>query len=154
VVLRFDPFREFDRLAEQMFASAAGGGAVPRAMPMDIYRSGDHYVLHCDLAGIDPGSLDINVEGSVLTISATRQSRTEEGVQWLVNERLTGSFRRQLTLGDDVDPDKIQATYENGVVTLTLPIREQAKPRRIQISGSTGNVLEGSLEGSVVGDEK
>jgi HSP20 family protein len=145
VVLRFDPLREFDRLAEQMFASVAGGGAVPRAMPMDVYRSGDHYVVHCDLAGIDPGSLDINVEGSVLTISATRQGRTEEGVQWLANERPTGTFRRQLALGDDVDNDRIQATYENGVVTLTLPIKEQAKPRRIQISGPDAKVLEGRV---------
>lgn len=146
MVLRFDPFREFDRLAEQVFASA-GGGAVPRAMPMDIYRSGEHYVLHCDLPGIDPGSLDINVEGSALTISAERQRRSEEGVQWIANERLTGTFRRQLTLGDDVDSDKIQATYENGVVTLTLPIREQAKPRRIEISTGSrgGNVVEGRV---------
>ena len=145
MVLRFDPFREFDRMAEQMFATAAGGGAVPRAMPMDIYRSGDHYVLHCDLPGIDPGSLDVNVEGSVLTITAVRERRSEQGVQWLANERLTGSFRRQLTLGDDVDSEKIQATYENGVVTLTLPIREQAKPRRIEINSPSGKALEGRV---------
>lgn len=145
MVLRFDPFREFDRLAEQMFASAAGAAAVPRAMPMDVYRSGDHYVLHCDLAGIDPGSLDINVEGSVLTIAASRQPRSDEGVQWLARERLTGAFRRQLTLSDDVDSDRIQATYENGVVTLTLPIREQAKPRRIAVTGAGDKALEGSV---------
>lgn len=151
MVLRFDPFREFDRLAEQMFATAAGGVGVPRAMPMDVYRSGDHYVLHCDLAGIDPGSLDINVEGSTLTISAARQSRTEEGVQWLARERSSGNFRRQLTLGDDVDSEKIQATYENGVVTLTLPIREQAKPRRIEISTTGSDKV---LEGKVVPENK
>jgi HSP20 family protein len=145
VVLRFDPFRDFDRLAEQMFASAAAGGAVPRAMPMDIYRSGDHYVLHCDLPGIDPGSLEVNVEGQVLTISASRERRGEQGVQWLANERLTGTFRRRLTLGDDVESEKIQATYDNGVVTLTLPIREQAKPRRIEVSGQGGKVLEGRV---------
>ena len=147
MVLRFDPFREFDRLAEQMFASAAGGGAVPRAMPMDIYRAGDRYVLQCDLPGIDPDSLDVNVEGTVLTISAERKRHGEEGTQWIASERLTGTFRRQLTLGDDVDSEKIQATYDNGVVTLTLPIREQAKPRRIEISsGSTeGRVLEGRV---------
>jgi HSP20 family protein len=150
VVLRIDPFREFDRLAEQMFASVSGGGSVPRAMPMDIYRSGDHYVLHCDLAGIDPDSLDINVEGSVLTISASRQSRTKEGVQWLANERPTGTFRRQLTLGDDVDTEHITATYEDGVATLTLPIREQAKPRRIEISGGSGGKV---LEGRVVKEQ-
>ena len=145
MVLRFDPFREFDRLAEQMFATAAGAGGVPRAMPMDVYRSGDHYVLHCDLAGIDPGSLDISVEGNTLTICATREARTEEGVQWLAKERPTGSFRRQLTLGEDVDTEKIQATYENGVATLTLPVREQSKPRRIQITSGNGKMLEGSV---------
>jgi HSP20 family protein len=146
VVLRFDPFREFDRLAEQMFATAAGDSRVPRAMPMDIYRSGDHYVLHCDLAGIDPGSLDVNVEGSALTVTASRQARTDEQLQWLARERPTGSFRRQITFGDDVDSDRIQATYENGVLTLTLPIREQAKPRRIDITGG-GKQIEGSVVG-------
>lgn len=147
MVLRFDPFREFDRLAEQMFASALGATAVPRAMPMDVYRSGDHYVLHCDLAGIDPGSLDITVEGTTLTIAASRQSRSDDGVQWLAKERPTGTFRRQLTLSDDIDSERIQATYENGVVTITLPIREQAKPRRIEITAGPGDR---AIEGSVV----
>lgn len=149
MVLRFDPFRDLDRLTEQMFGDVTGARSVPRAMPMDLYRSGDHYVLHCELAGMDPGSLDINVEGSTLTIEARRDARTDEDVQWLARERLTGVFRRQLTLGDDVDSDKIEASYDNGVVTLTIPVREQAKPRKIQI-GSTGSdrVLEGKTSES------
>jgi HSP20 family protein len=138
VALGFDPFRNLDRLTEQMLGDVTGVRSVARAIPMDLYRSGDHYVLHCELAGMDPGSLNINVEGSTLTIEARRDARTDEDVQWLARERLTGAFRRQLTLGDDVDSDKIEASYDNGVVTLTIPVREQAKPRRIQI-GATGS---------------
>jgi HSP20 family protein len=138
MAMRFDPFRELDRLTEQMFGDVTGARSVPRAIPMDLYRSGDHYVLHCELAGIDPGSLDINVEGSTLTIEGRRDARTDEDVQWLARERFTGTFRRQLTLGDDVDSDKIEASYDNGVVTLTIPVREQAKPHKIEI-GATGS---------------
>jgi HSP20 family protein len=146
VVLRFDPFREFDRLAEQMFA-AGGGGRVPLAMPMDLYRSGDHYVIHCDLAGVDPSSVDVSVDGSTLTIRAERPSRTEEGVQWLRQERVTGTFQRQVSLGDGLDLDKITATYHDGVLTVTIPVAEKAKPRQIQIStepARSGRVLEGT----------
>jgi HSP20 family protein len=146
VVLRFDPFRDFDRLAEQMFAGA-GAGRVPMAMPMDLYRSGDHYVIHCDLAGIDPGSVDVSVDGSTLTVRAERSGRTEEGVQWLRHERPFGTFQRQISLGDGLDLEKINATYHDGVLTVTIPVAERAKPRRIQISTDdkpANRVLEGS----------
>ena len=145
MVLRFDPFRDFDRLAEQMFATA-GGGRVPLAMPMDLYRSGDHYVMHCDLAGVDPSSIDVSVDGSTLTIRAERPARTEEDVQWLRQERVTGTFQRQISLGEGLDLDKITATYHDGVLTVTIPIAEKAKPRQIQISTDSGQshrVLEG-----------
>jgi HSP20 family protein len=146
VVLRFDPFRDFDRLAEQMFAGT-GGGRVPMAMPMDLYRSGDHYVVHCDLAGIDPGSVDVSVDGATLTVRAERSGRTEEGVQWLRHERPFGTFQRQISLGDGLDLDKINATYHDGVLTVTIPVAERAKPRRIQIStgeSTSPKVLEGT----------
>lgn len=146
MVLRFDPFRDFDRLAEQLF-SGGDGVRVPLAMPMDLYRSGDHYVLHCDLAGADPDSVDVNVEGGTLTIRAQRSARTEKGVQWLRQERATGTFQRQLTLGDGLDLDSINATYTDGVLTITIPVAERAKPRRIAIhsAGSEGNrVIEGA----------
>ena len=146
MVLRFDPFRDFDRLAEQMFA-ATGGGRVPLAMPMDLYRSGDHYVMHCDLAGVDPTSIDVSVDGSTLTIRAERPARTEEGVQWLRQERITGTFQRQISLGEGLDLEKITATYHDGVLTVTIPIAEKAKPRQIQISTESAQahrVLEGS----------
>jgi HSP20 family protein len=103
-------------------------------MPMDLYRSGDHYVLHADLPGVDPGSVDVGVENGTLTIRAQRSERTEDAVQWIASERFTGTFMRQLALGDDVDAEKISATYANGVLTVTLPVLEQAKPRRVEIS--------------------
>jgi HSP20 family protein len=145
VVLRFDPFRDFDRLAEQFLGGE--GGRVPMAMPMDLYRSGDHYVLHCDLAGADPGSIDVNVDGSTLTIKAERSSRTREGVQWLRHERPIGAFQRQVSLGDGLDLDRIGATYNDGVLTVTIPVAEQARPRRIEVTSgerSDKRVLEGT----------
>jgi HSP20 family protein len=145
VVLRFDPFRDFDRLAEQFFG--AESGRVPIGMPMDLYRSGDHYVLHCDLAGADPGSIDVSVDGSTLTIRAQRSARTAEGVQWLRHERPFGTFQRQVSLGEGLDLDAINATYADGVVTVTIPVAEKAKPRRIEITTgqqADSRVLEGT----------
>jgi HSP20 family protein len=133
-VLRFDPFRDFDRMTEQLLGVPSGSARAPRFMPMDVYRSGDHYVLHADLPGVDPGSVDVGVENGTLTIRAQRSERTEEGVQWVASERFTGTYLRQVALGEDVDTDRITATYANGVLTLTLPVAERAKPRRIEIA--------------------
>nr|WP_198955022.1 Hsp20/alpha crystallin family protein [Kineosporia sp. R_H_3] len=146
-VLRFDPFRDLDRLTEQMLGVPAGSARAPRFMPMDLYRSGDHYVVHADLPGIDPGSVDVSVDSGTLTIRAERSARTEQSVQWLASERFTGSFMRQLSLGEGVDADRIAATYENGVLTVTIPIAEKAKPRRIEVEVRTEqNVVPGSAE--------
>jgi HSP20 family protein len=133
-VLRFDPFRDFDRMTEQLLGAQSGTARAPRFMPMDLYRSGDHYVLHADLPGVDPGSVDVGVENNTLTIKAERSERTEDGVQWISSERFTGTYMRQLALGDGIDADKISATYVNGVLTVTLPVAERAKPRRVSIS--------------------
>jgi HSP20 family protein len=133
-VLRFDPFRDMDRLAEQVLGAQAGSARAPRFMPMDLYRSGDHYVVHADLPGVDPGSVDVSVDGGTLTIKAQRSGRTEESVDWIVSERFAGTYMRQLFLGDGVDADQISATYHNGVLTLSIPVAEKAKPRRIQVS--------------------
>jgi HSP20 family protein len=133
-VLRFDPFRDFDRITEQLLGASAGSARAPRFMPMDLYRSGDHYVLHADLPGVDPGSVDVGVENGTLTIKAQRSERTEDGVQWIASERFTGTFLRQLSLSDDIDADRISATYTNGVLTVTLPVAEQAKPRRVAVT--------------------
>jgi HSP20 family protein len=150
VVLTFDPFREFDRLAGQMLGGTGGGGAAPIAMPMDLYRSGDHFVLHCDLAGVDPGSVDVGVDGRVLTIRAERSPRTDSDVQWVRRERATGTFERRLTLGDGLDLDNITATWQDGVLTLTLPVAEAAKPRRITINTGGTELNTGDTERPVI----
>jgi HSP20 family protein len=103
-------------------------------MPMDLYRSGDHYVLHADLPGVDPGSVDVGVENGTLTIKAQRSPRTEDGVQWIASERFTGTYLRQLSLGDNIDADAITATYNNGVLTVTIQVAERAKARRIEVT--------------------
>ena len=145
MVLTFDPFREFDRLAGQMFGTAAAGGdAATMAMPMDLYRSGDHFVLHCDLAGVDPGSVDVSVDNRTLTIRAERTARTDAAVQWLRRERATGTFERRLTVGDGLDLDRIDATWQDGVLTLSIPVAEQARPRRIPISTGAAPVIDGA----------
>ena len=126
---RFDPFGEMDRLMNQAFGTARAAAT----MPMDLYRSGDHYVLLIDLPGADPGSIDVNVEDRTLSIRAERSGRSEADVQWLAKERPTGTYARQLTVGRGVSLDDITATYADGVLTLTIPVAEEAKPRRIQI---------------------
>ncbi len=114
---------------------------------MDLYRSGDHYVLHADLPGVDPGSVDVSVDNGTLTIRAERSGRTEESVEWIGSERFTGSYMRQLSLGDGVDAESIGATYQNGVLTVTIPLAAKAKPRRIDIEvGTDAPVIAGEVE--------
>ena len=132
---RFDPFAEMDRLLGQMFTSERSS----IAMPMDLYRVGDHYVLHVDLPGVDPGSIDVNVEDRTLTIRAQRSAATEEGdAQWLTRERAVGTYARQLTVGRGLALDQITATYTDGVLTLTIPVAEEAKPRKIAVTHGAG----------------
>ena len=127
---RFDPFAEMDRLLGQMFTSERASVA----MPMDLYRVGDHYVLHVDLPGVDPGSIDVNVEDRTLTIRAQRSAASEQGdAQWLTRERAVGTYARQLTVGRGLALDQISATYTDGVLTLTIPVAEEAKPRKISV---------------------
>lgn len=133
MVTRFDPFRDLDTMASRLLNQASDMGQTMRAMPMDLFRAGDHYVLLCDLPGIDPGSVDVGVDGRVLTIRAQRSERGE-GVEWLTQERPSGTFVRQLTLGGGLDVERIEATYTDGVLTLTLPVADEAKPRRIQVA--------------------
>lgn len=133
MAMNFDPFRELDRVAGALFDSRQG----PRLMPMDLYRDGDHYVLSADLPGIDPGSVDIDVDGQLLTIRAERTLRAAEGVKWLSRERQSGSFLRQLNLGQGIDTERIGASYDNGVLSVTIPVSERAKPRKIEVSSSS-----------------
>ena len=129
----FDPFREMDRLAASLMDTRQG----PRLMPMDLYREGDHYILNADLPGVDPGSIDLDVDGQVLTIRAERTARSQEGVKWLAHERPYGSFLRQFNLGDGIATEHISATYDNGVLSVMIPVSERAKPRKIEVSAST-----------------
>jgi HSP20 family protein len=127
MAMTFDPFRELDRMASALLDS-------PRLMPIDLHRDGDHYVLNADLPGVDPGSVDIDVDGQLLTIRAERTLSNAEGVDWLVRERRGGSFLRQLSLGEGIDVEHISASYESGVLSVTIPVSERAKPRRIQVT--------------------
>jgi HSP20 family protein len=134
-VLRFDPFRDLDRLTEQLLGSQAGTARAPRFMPMDLYKAAENYILKADLPGVDPGSVDVNVDNGTLTIRAERTLSPDEGsADWITSERFTGTYLRQLSLGDGVDADNITADYSNGVLTLTIPVAERAKPRRIQVA--------------------
>jgi HSP20 family protein len=135
-VLRFDPFSDLDALTRGLLTSQTGSNRAPRFMPMDLCKIDDHYLLTADLPGVDPGSVDVNVDNGTLTISAHRTARSEDSAQWLANERFFGSYRRQLSLGDGIDTSAISATYENGVLTVTIPVAEKAKPRKIEVSHS------------------
>ncbi len=141
MLMRFDPFRELDRLAQQ---SAGNGGRLP-VMAMDAYRHGESFVVHFDLPGVDPASIDLTVEKNVLTVSAERRWEPAEGDQVLVSERPQGSFSRQLRLGSTIDTENIAASYEDGVLTLTLPVSERAKPRQVQVSrGGSSQIGQGN----------
>ena len=132
MLMRTDPFRELDRLTQQVFGTAAR----PAAMPMDAYRHGDSFYVCLDLPGIDPDSIDLTVEQNVLTVRAERRPAQADGAQMIVAERPYGTFTRQVFLGETLDADSIAADYAAGVLTLTIPVREQAKPRTIQVTSS------------------
>ncbi len=132
MLMRTDPFGELDRLSRQMWGTVAR----PSAMPMDAYRRGDEFFVHFDLPGIDPASIDLTVEQNVLTVKAERESIPEQGAEFFVTERQSGTFTRQLFLGETLDPDRIEADYSAGVLTLTIPVHEAAKPRKVEISSS------------------
>ncbi len=137
MLMRTDPFRELDRLSQQVFGTA-GTSARPAVMPMDAWRDGDEFRVEFDLPGVDPASLDIDVERNVLTVKAERRSL--DGQHELVAaERPRGVFSRQLILGDTLDTDKVQASYEAGVLSLRIPVAERAKPRKIEIKQPTEN---------------
>ena len=133
VLMRFDPFRELDRLAQQ----TTGGGRLP-VMAMDAYRHGDSFVVHFDLPGVDASSIDLTVEKNVLTVTAERRFSPTEGDEVVVAERPQGSFSRQLFLGEGLDPERIEARYDNGVLSVSIPVAERAKPRKVEISSGNG----------------
>lgn len=138
----FDPLRDLDRwLAGSMVRTPASVG-----MPLDLYREGEFFVARIDLPGVDPSTIDVDVEDRTLTVRAERPAREAEGVQWLAHERPTGTFARQLTLGYGLAVDKISAQYTDGVLTLTIPVAEEARPRKIEVthSSSAQPIIEGT----------
>jgi HSP20 family protein len=126
---RFDPFGEMDRLLGDVMRTPASA-----PMPMDLYRHDEQFIARIDLPGVDPGSIDVDVEDRTLTIRAERRVQQGEELHWLSRERPTGTFARQLTLGNGVASDRIEAEYVDGVLTLVIPVAEEAKPRKINVA--------------------
>jgi HSP20 family protein len=130
-----------DRVAQLVNQQA--GTARNTAMPMDAYRGKDQFVVRFDLPGVDPGSIDLTVEKNVLTVRAERSWQPDQDQEVIVQERPQGVFTRQLFLGEALDAEHVEATYNDGILTLTIPVAEQAKPRKV-------NVIAGQREGSVI----
>jgi len=132
MLIRTDPYRELDRLTRQMFSTDIR----PAAMPMDAYRKGDSFYVHFDLPGVQAGSIVLTVEHNVLTVSAERLPQRSNGAEMIIAERPSGTFSRQLFLGDALDTEHIAADYAAGVLTLKIPVRESAKPHSIHVATS------------------
>jgi HSP20 family protein len=129
MLMRTDPFRELDRVAQQVLGTAAR----PAAMPIDAYRKGDEFVALFDLPGLDADSINLTVERNVLTVHAERHRPDADDVELLIGERPHGTFSRQLFLAETLDTERIAADYTDGVLRLRIPVKEQAKPRRVDI---------------------
>ena len=132
MLMRTDPFREFDRLTQQVLGGN-GTAARPTVMPMDAWREGDTFHVEFDLPGVDTSSIDLDVERNVVTVNAERP-KLDDNKERLAAERPRGTFSRQLVLGDNLDTDKITANYDAGVLALEIPVAESAKPRKIEVS--------------------
>jgi HSP20 family protein len=129
MLMRTDPFRELDRVAQQVL----GTNARPAAMPIDAYRKGDEFVALFDLPGLDGDSINLTVEHNVLTVHAERHRPDADDVELLIGERPHGAFSRQLFLAETLDTERIAADYTDGVLHVRIPVKEQAKPRRVDI---------------------
>jgi HSP20 family protein len=132
MLMRTDPFRDLDRLTQQMFGTATR----PSVMPMDAYRKGHDFLVHFDLPGIDPDTIDLTIEQNVLTVKAERPALQTDGAEPIVTERPSGTFSRQLFLGETLDTERIDANYSSGVLTLTIPVSESAKPRKVAVTAN------------------
>jgi HSP20 family protein len=143
MLMHTDPFRELDWLTQQVFGQQ-GTWSRPVVMPLDAYRHDEQFVVHFDLPGVDAASIDLHVERNVLTVKAERRPTAEgDQVQTLVAERPHGAFSRQLFLGEALDTDRIEAHYDAGVLTLRIPVVEQVKPRKVEVSAGNGKQLTG-----------
>lgn len=134
--MRIDPFREMDRLTRQVFGTATR----PAVTPMDAFRDGDAFVVELDLPGVERDSIDLDVEQNVLIVKAERRTgASSDGSDVLIAERPTGSFSRRLFLGETLDTDRVAASYDGGVLRLTIPVAERAKPRRSRSGPETAH---------------
>ena len=143
MLMRFEPFREFDRITEELLSERR-----VRQVPVDAYRRGNELKVNLDLPRADPGSIELTVERDVLTVRATRTWQLDEGDEIQVAERAHGQFSRQLFLGESLDRDNISALYHDGVLTITIPVAEQAKPHKVEIT-HVGSVAEAVAAASV-----
>jgi HSP20 family protein len=144
MLMRSDPFRELDRLTEQVM----GTRMRPAMMPMDAYREGDQFVIHFDLPGVDASSVDLTVEKNVLTVAAERRWEPSDDQQIVASERPQGTFSRQLFLGENLDAERIEASYDNGVLTVRIPVAERAKPRKVEIGAGVSDGSKKSIKAS------
>jgi HSP20 family protein len=131
MLTRWDPFRDLERVFDRPW-----GPMRQPTMPLDAFKHGDTYIVNVDLPGFDPASIDINVEKDVLTIKAERSWQPMEGDDVIAAERTHGQFFRQLFLGDGLDIANVHAAYDNGVLSVTIPVAERAKPRKIEVTHS------------------
>jgi len=135
MLMRSDPFQDFGRLTQQVL----GTRTRPAGMPMDAYREGEQFIIKFDLPGVDPSSVDLTVERNVLTVTAERQWQPGENQQVVAAERPQGNFSRQLFLGESLDAERVEARYDNGVLTVVIPVAEQAKPHKVEITSAHGD---------------
>lgn len=148
-LVRSDPFREIDRFFQQAFG---GPGERSWGMPMDAYRKDDRFLLQLDVPGIAADAVELTVDNNVLTIKATRHAPTmQEGVEPVIAERPWGEFTRQVLLGNNLDVSRIQADYDSGVLTVSIPVAEHAKPRRIDVSVREGSSAVAAPQPEAVG---
>ena len=136
MLMRTDPFRELDRLSQQMLGTN-GTLARPSVMPMDAWRDGDTFHVELDLPGVAVDSIELDVENNVISVKAERPSRDGD-MELIAAEQPRGVFSRQLIVGDNLDTDRIEASYDTGVLTLEIPVAERAKPRKISIANANG----------------
>jgi len=136
MLMRTDSSREFDRVAQQLLGARTTSR--PAVMAMDAWREGDVFVVEFDLPGVSPETLDIDVERNVLTVTAERSAPNSEW-EILAAERTSGVFSRQLVLGDNLDLDQVRADYDAGVLRLSIPVAEKARPRKIKLAATGGD---------------
>lgn len=134
MLMRFETFRGYDQITEELSQRRV------RQIPVDAYRRGNEFKVHLDLPGVDPGSIELTVEKDILAVRATRTWARAEGDQIQMAERAQGEFSRQLFLGESLDRELISATYENGVLTATIPVAEEAKPHQVEITHAGGEL--------------